>query len=466
MKTNKELYKETYENIVPSKEFKEKMLKINITKKTVTKRPKKFTSLLVAATIIIVSTVSVYAGSKLYDMYVEKNGKYSEKLVLDKNILELEKLSSVEHYDYIKVDFGYLPDDFIPVNEGKYSFSDTYAMGGLSLVLYDVSDCDKITADNTDVIDSQLTTINGNDVLYIQKQIYEKYSKDSPAIDKCFYMYFADFDYMLNGYAGTDISKEELYKILEGVTLSKGTKNDCFSTVCKWNDDVTEDESLNFDYSEYNNAYNEKYNSFFEIGDTIYLDNDIPIELTVDSIEISDDLSMMNEEFKKKYLGENGVIKPLEVICYGGGDGVNSLSTIQEVKQFDLKYVYETVTFKNTSGTDIQDYCVYHSIINKSGLSMISDIENLYNQYDNISYDENGDYSLLEWVYDDFSKENTNNPNYIDIPANSEVTVHIGYFILADSIDNNLCINVCNGVLDFDFNSGGIINKGNILVSF
>ena len=50
--------------------------------------------------------------------------------------------------------------------------------------------------------------------------------------------------------------------------------------------------------------------------------------------------------------------------------------------------------------------------------------------------------------------------------ANSETTVHIGYFILADSLDNNLCINVCEGFSDFDLNSGGFINKGNTLVNF
>ncbi|MEE1076564.1 MAG: hypothetical protein UHY68_04795 [Acutalibacteraceae bacterium] len=466
MKTNKELYKETFENIVPSDEFKEKLLNTNATNKISNKKSKKFTTLLVAVLLIVTSTVSVCAVSKLYNMYIEKNGKYSEKLILDKNTLELEKSSEIDHYEYIKVKFDYLPNNFTSVNESKYSFSDTYAMGGLSLILYDVSDCDKIIADNTDVIDSELTTINGNDLLYIQKQIYKDYTKEHPEIDKCFYMYFADFDYMLNGYVGTDISKEELYKILASVTLSEGTKNDCFPIVCKWSDDIIEDNSHYYNFSEYNNAYSEKYNRFFEIGDTIYLEDENHIELTVNSVEISDNLSMMNEDFKKKYLDEDGKIKPLEVTCYGGGDGINSLSTIQEIKKYDLKYVYETVTLKNTSNTDINDYCIYHSIVNKSGLSMLNKIENLYNQYDNISYDENHSYSLTEWIYDDFSNENTNNPNYIDISANSETTVHIGYFILADSIDNNLCINVCQGFSDFDLNSGGFINKGNTLVNF
>ena len=96
---------------------------------------------------------------------------------------------------------------------------------------------------------------------------------------------------------------------------------------------------------------------------------------------------------------------------------------------------------------------------------MVNEIDNLYEQYENISYDENYEYRLLEWIYDDFSSENTNNPNYIDISANSEVTVHIGYFVLADSVNNKLCINVSGGFSDFDLNSGEFINKGNMLVN-
>ena len=85
MKTNKELYKETFENIVPSDEFKEKLLNTNATNKISNKKSKKFTTLLVAVLLIVTSTVSVCAVSKLYNMYIEKNGKYSEKLILYKN---------------------------------------------------------------------------------------------------------------------------------------------------------------------------------------------------------------------------------------------------------------------------------------------------------------------------------------------------------------------------------------------
>ena len=54
------------------------------------------------------------------------------------------------------------------------------------------------------------------------------------------------------------------------------------------------------------------------------------------------------------------------------------------------------------------------------------------------------------FYYDDFLRENTNNPNYINIPANGEVTIHIGYFVLADSVDDDLFLNVVEGTLVYD----------------
>ena len=60
------------------------------------------------------------------------------------------------------------------------------------------------------------------------------------------------------------------------------------------------------------------------------------------------------------------------------------------------------------------------------------------------------EYNLTEWIYDDFLRENTNNPNYINIPANGEVTIHLGYFVLADSVDDDLFLNVIEGSRVYD----------------
>ncbi|MGN0477592.1 MAG: hypothetical protein ACI4HM_09695 [Ruminococcus sp.] len=452
MKTCNDLYKETFQKVTASKELKDKLMNIpNESKRAKGKKSKKITVLLVAAIITAVSCVSVYAGVKLYNMYTEKQGKYAETMVLQKNdgTLSLDKKADANHPEYVKLDFKYLPKDLEVLegtNNSKYYFKDTYAMGGMSLFLYDVSDSDTIKANNTDVIDSELTTINGSDVLYPQKKLYYEYSDSTPGFDKYFYMYFKDYDCMLFGLIGTDICKEELYKILEGATLSEGTKDNYFDCL-KWTVGDSSDDDLIEVNNSGNSGYSEKLDNFYNIGDSIPVTEDSSITMTVNSVDISDDMSMMPQSFREKYLDKSGKLKPLKVKCYGGGDGVNSLSEVQEIKKFDLRYVYETATFKNNTDKDRNDFGVYHYLVRKNGQYPVEQIDNLQNKYENVSYDMNSDYNLTEWIYDDFSRENTNNPNYINIPANGEVTIHLGYFVLADSIDDDLLLNVTEDTL-------------------
>lgn len=488
MKTNRDLYREAFRVIVPSEELKEKMLNnINDTNTNATEKGKKvkkpvrkITVIAIAAAIAAVSTVSVFAGVNFYKMSLQSNGKYGETMILNKNTdnsgtLSLKKSDGSEHPEYMKVNLGYLPNGMSAVagtSNTKYSFNDKN-IGGLSLVLYDVSDCDKITDENTDVIDSEHTAINGNDVLYLQYKVYENYDEDNPTFDKSFYMYFKEYDYILYGYVGTDISKEELYKVLDGVTVEPGAADDCFSTILKWedNDDSKDSESY-FTPVDDAQPYSEKYNTFCDIGQSIPLETDGGgkncLIATVDSVEISDDMSMMDSSFKQQFLDENGKIAPYEVKCYGGGDGVNSLSELQDTKYYDLVYVYETATFTNTSNTDIEDYTVYHYLAHKSGVSINNTTTSLLSEYATISEPTAELHRIGEWVYDDFDPNGTNNPNnpnHITIPAKSSATVHIGYFMFADDVTDDLIIGVQNGSLNYDIFSGSYIEKGSVFVN-
>lgn len=486
MKTNKDLYREAYRVIVPSEELKDKMLNnINVKNsgaaQKIKKPVRKITIIAIAAAIAAVSTVSVFAGVNLYKMSLQSNSKYGETMILNKNdnnsgTLSLNKSGDSNHPEYPKLNLGYLPDGMGAVDgtsNTKYSFKDKNAVGGLSLVLYDVSECDRITDKNTNVINSEQTVINGNDVLYLQYKIFEDYNEDNPALDKRFYMYFSEYDYMLYGYVGTDVSKNELYKILEGVTIEPGTADNCFSTILKWqdvNNDSKKSESY-FEPADEIQPYSEEYNSFFNIGQSITLETDrgnIPLVATIDSVEISDDMSMMDSSFKQQFLDESGRIAPYEVKCYGGGNGVDSLSELQDTKYYDLVYVYETATFTNTSDTDIEDYTVYHYLTHKSGADINDKVDRLYNEYSNISRTTDDKHRIGEWVYDDFDPNGTNNPNnpnQITIPANSSVTVHIGYFMFADDVTDDLIIGVQNGWNEYDIFSGGYIEKGSVFVT-
>ncbi len=453
MKTCKELYKETFNNVTAPQELKEKLITIpNDINPKKSKKTKRITVVLVAAIIAVLSSVGAYAGVSLYNMYSEEKGQYAETMVLDKNqsTLSLDKQPNVKHLKYVNLDFKYLPKNLVPLkntNNSKYCFKDSYGVGGMSLILYDVSNTKEIRVEHKNIIDSEVTTINGSKVMYLREKIYKKSDKENPQFDKQFYMYFSDYDSLLWGWAGTDISKKELYKILESATLSEGNRGNSIDYI-KWSDDKTSDESMenqevvnNVDYS-----YSENYNKFINVGDNTNIDtydfdgNNVSVNMKIDNIDVSDDMSMMPDSFKSKYLDSKGKIKPYTVDCYGGGDGINSLSELKETKKIKLKYIYETVTYKNTSDKDIKDMLVYHSLVNKDGTSIVRDIDKLWDKYESVDEINMDDYNLTEWVYDDFSRENTNNPNYIDIPAKSSVTIHIGYFVPESQVTDQLCI--------------------------
>lgn len=466
MKTNKDTYIDAFKSIEASQEFKEKLMNItNNTPKKKSKKVLKITSVLVAAAVVAVSSISVYAGITLYNMHTEQNGKYAQTLVLEKS--ENNNLLSKNNKKpkYLKIDFDYMPKNYVKMSDTTkvcYSLNDC-RNGGISSLLYDVSNQDKITDERTNIIDSQLVTVNGHQALYLQTTPKLPYDDEHPTFDKDLYIYLDEYDYLLYIYGGTDLSKEEILKIAESATVTECSKAES-SVIIEWQDNAfaepTTEEDANYSITSY---VPKDKNTFFDIGKSITLNcvdfdgNDHKLDITVNSVEIANNVNMVpDESFKEKFTDGSGKIKPLEVKLYNAGDGVNTLTSFEtpdEIKNYDLKFVYETVTYKNSTNKDINNICLDHSIVNSHGDKPNETLDNLTESYGVVAYDPNFEYKLTEYAYDDFSRENTNNPNYINVPANSEVTVHIGYFVIADDITEDLYLCVENGVISAQYNS-------------
>lgn len=454
MKSNKDLYKTTFQNVVPSTGFKEKILISSKNPSKSHKPIKKMTICVVAAIIICLSAVSVYAGMNMYRFYFKENGKYSNTMILEKfdnldSTITLNKTHKVHQPEYVKLNLEYLTEGLQVVphtDNAKYSFNNRNT-GGISFFLYNCSNCDDFIETNTDVIDSEAKCINGNDVIYIEKKVYSEYTEDNPTWNKKFYIYFSDYDYILCGFVGTDISKNELFKIIQKISIEESDEENAFIGIFSEMPDIEKAEYYKNKQSDEDNTIEYTY----PILDYLYYQNckigeKIPINenllLTVEDLEISDNLDMMNDDFKREYLDDSGKIIPLEVKCYGGGDGINSLDKLQETKYIKLKYIYETLTYTNTSDNDIDDLCVYHNLMHKDGSSVVSNIEKLNDKYSLISYDESYKYALTEWVYADFCKESSNTPNSIRVQKNSSVTIHIGFFVPDDEITDDLYVSI------------------------
>lgn len=261
----------------------------------------------------------------------------------------------------------------------------------------------------------------------------EQTTENHPTFDKQFYVYFSEYDYLLQGWVGSDISKKELFKIIKGFSVEESDKENSFHAICKWvepEDEETVEENYVVDRIIYKDC---------ALKEKVKINKSV--SFSVDDLKVSDNLDMMDDDFRKEFLDDTGKIKPLDVYCYGGGDGVNSLDKLQETKHIKLKYIYETVTYTNTSDKDVKDFYIYHQLLHKNYDTIVNNIESLYNKYSSIAFDEDFKYKLPEWVYDDFCRSNTNDPNYINIPKNSRVTIHIGFFVPEDEITDDLYLN-------------------------
>ena len=97
-------------------------------------KPKKKTGRVVKTTIAVllclaVVSVSAVACNELYNKWFKKTGEYSGKL-------SVEEVSFSQAPDYVKLDFGYMPEGFAPSEPPyKYSYNREF---GLSFNLWKI----------------------------------------------------------------------------------------------------------------------------------------------------------------------------------------------------------------------------------------------------------------------------------------------------------------------------------------
>ena len=454
---------------IDCKKVKNMVLK-RISNEKPNKKKKTFTAILIAAVLFVCSAIGVYAGVKGYYLNSKSDGKYAQdvSLVKDDNgatVFNLNKKENITKPKFMKVKFNYVTNGFVKDEEtsykGCYHKKDNPNLGGISMLLYDVSDFSEIKDYRRNVIDSSFENLNGHDALFIQEKLYKSYDEDNPGFNKSVYMYFEDYDYLLYVFGGTDISKKELLKMLNSAELVE-CKQENSLVISEWIDNYSEE--IYQDKTQWNSdlkiVASPKYNDFYSVGETIsddrlYADDEeLKVKITVDDLSVSDNFDILGDKQlksiilgdeinKSDYLDSNGKLKPVKVKYYGNGDGVNKLDELVATKEFNVKFLYETVTFKNDSDKDIKDYCVYHEIYTSKFGSQEDCFYDAVKNFKEIDVDDK--YIFGEWIYDDFSTQGINNPNYISIPANSEVTVHMGYFILEDVVNSGINLSVYNG---------------------
>lgn len=419
--------------------------------------------MLVASMAAALALATTVGAGVVYQMHNEKVGKYGVKTKIEgQQTAETENLGAKT--DYVELTTSYLPDGMVQTEEGKYSFEDNYMEGGISMVVYRLPQNEKVDdLLSTDVAESEELEVGGRPAVYLEKV--------SSAAKKL-YVIYAEHGYMLEMFAFPDVTKDEMIRIAEGLTVvpSEKTEGNCVMQLCDWNQteeaeekgepvDSDSDREFSFDKTKMENTH--------AIGESINMehagiDNMPGLTATVTSVELSDNSSILADGMldadAMKAFDADGNLLPMKLEYIKSGDGINTTDEVVETETLPQKIVYATVKYEN-NGTE-----TLHDIMYNGGIAFLEEkgSQMQFADYFLLSDEEKAsigcDYRELERV--GFSQEvylsdvtgGERNNNYInELKPGESVTIHFAFKIPEEKLgEMYLTLSNTGGVYSYD----------------
>ena len=312
-----------------------------------------------AAVCIIATSTVAYAGTKLYHMYLEKQGNYGT-LTTIKSDENSEDVKLPEEIHEISVTSNCIPEGMEWIAEGyKLGYKDTLDTAGITVdtVLMDEKSLDKSLLDRN-VIESENHVFGSYDGIYLK---YNTINGEN-SFDQRIYLLCPEEYRVLSLYIGNTISKEEAYKFAENLVITEEDEMIKTADMITWSDiieptvyadkiDVTNGqlpvrqigEAFNLDsYAEDNN------------GNNITTDK---VTACVDKVQIADNLQLLDSDkipkVWKTAVDANGKLVQNHLSYIKKGDGVNNLDSVVREENMDQKLLFLTVTYTNISEEEL-----------------------------------------------------------------------------------------------------------------
>lgn len=419
--------------------------------------------MLVASMVAALALATTVGAGVVYQMHNEKVGKYGVKTKIEgQQTAETENLEAKT--DYVELTTSYLPDGMVQTEEGKYSFEDNYMEGGISMVVYRLPQNEKVDdLLSTDVAESEELEVGGRPAVYLEKV--------SSAAKKL-YVIYAEHGYMLEMFAFPDVTKDEMIRIAEGLTVAptEKTEGNCVMQLCDWNQteeaeekgepvDSDSDREISFDKTKMENTH--------AIGESINMehagiDNMPGLTATVTSVELSDNSSILADGMldadAMKAFDADGNLLPMKLEYIKSGDGINTTDEVVKTETLPQKIVYAAVKYEN-NGTE-----TLHDIMYNGGIAFLEEkgSQMQFADYFLLSDEEKAsigcDYRELERV--GFSQEvylsdvtgGERNNNYInELKPGESVTIHFAFKIPEEKLgEMYLTLSNTGGVYSYD----------------
>ena len=334
---------------------------------------------------------------------------------------------------------GWMPEGMATdPSSGKYRDPSGRA---ISMLFYKIDSQEAALTHTVNYSVSQETlTCGSNTVLYAVTDTTGVSGKD--VFDKDVWVAFPDSNYAVQFYATTDVTKEEIEKIAENLSLTPSDKE----TAELWSGEPQEATGGT------DEVYKVDDYTIQQIGDTVrsshYDDADADtdpfdrITAKLDSVSVQDNFDGLpavddigNPIDYSQYLNADGTVKDDVRTWYSRGDGVNTLDTKIKEETVPQRVLVMHLTYTNESSIT-QEICVCPNLIQKNDDSM---------DYNEVACEPMSDTTycngtLGELKYGEFflfttDREHSKN-NITNVAPGESVDATVAFLMDADEVQN------------------------------
>jgi hypothetical protein len=382
--------------------------------------------LIVAACLMIGIPTTAFGAVKAYDMIVQKQN-YEVNISVGNKIFK-------KRDSWYKMTVGYLPENMEAYDSlaMKYSFKDNYANGGFSFILWRLgknSDFQTLYAN-----DYKEKEINGRKAVIVSKDTGNK----NVLFDRQVFLLFEEEGIMLQSYVGTDVSDEQMMKVIEGISLEPTTEEkasytaDYDGTLFNKEKEPTESRVIPLKIDS---------NQLFSVGQAVpvTINKADKLEYEVEKVEVCDSIKDFKQEnfnelglgilSDNKALDQTKKLLPYKRDVYKVGNGKDSIDKLLESKLVNLKFVYLTTTVKNIGKKATEEIYMHPS------LKVLKFEKNAWTY---AGKDGIAEQSIMTREVD-YLEPHGNGKGFYNIGSvqpGQTLKVNLGYFVDADKLDS------------------------------
>ena len=434
---------------------------------------KSFTRMAAGVVIACVATTTVaFAAVNAYQLYTEKQGKYSVNVGVK---ADGDVAAIPEQVPEVKVKASYIPDGMDWIDEDHLQNKNTPAQGGFSFICMLMDQDDLKTVQNEkNVKESEEMTFGDHQGVYLTYNTVVDFEGNFTSRA---YILFPEEYRVLEVVIGNDVSKEEAIKVLSGITLEETGKTvDSSSIYMTWSqmvnptsddkgDGNTGDEEPTEEMKHYTSVSEDVF-SVHKIGEdfALSMSGETPdgehsdtsdVTVRVDNVQVADDLSPLKGiELPEEWAdvtGKDGKLVSNELSYIKKGDGKDTLDQVVKKENVNQKLVVVDLTYTNTGKADWK-HLLYNGwlglmkqengkyVFDTSGFNGLDKNKTA----DGAGYDEivgNSAAKLMEMTYYSATENEGNGGNYISLKAGESKQVRMAWIVNEQDL-SNLCLDL------------------------